>query len=103
VDKRLCLPEVGWTDAYAARRARCNVPKDSTFESKPQWAAVMLHNIVREGLLPCTYVVADCLYGQSPDCLEAVEACVGGTACGAIPADTRCWLQRPQTEAKGYT
>jgi SRSO17 transposase len=26
-----------------------------------------------------------------------VDACVGVTTCVAIPADTRCWLQRPQT------
>jgi SRSO17 transposase len=102
VDKRLFLPEVWWTDAYAARRARCNVPKDLAFQSKPQLAAAMLHRIVREGLLPFKYVVADCLYGQSPDFLDAVDACVGVTAFVAISADTRCWLQRPQTEEKGY-
>jgi SRSO17 transposase len=62
----------------------------------------MLHRIVRAGLVPLKYLVADCLYGQSPDFLDAVDACVGGTAFVAIPADTRCWLQRPQTEEKGY-
>src|SRR5919202_2332026 len=102
VDKRLFLPEVWWTDAYAARRARCNVPKEFTFQSKPQLAAAMLHSIAREGLLPFKYVVADCLYGQSPDFLDAVDACVGITTLVAIPADTRCWLQRPRTEDKTY-
>jgi hypothetical protein len=29
--------------------------------------------------------------------LDAVDACVGGTTCVAMPADPRCWLQRPQT------
>jgi SRSO17 transposase len=46
--------------------------------------------------------VADCLYGQSPTFLDAVDACVGRTALVAIPSETRCWLQRPQTEAKSY-
>jgi SRSO17 transposase len=32
-----------------------------------------------------------------------VEACVGVTAFVAIPSETRCWLQRPQTENKSYT
>ena len=41
VDKRLFLPEVWWTDAYAARRARCNVPAELTFQSKPALAAAM--------------------------------------------------------------
>jgi SRSO17 transposase len=41
VDKRLFLPE-GWgTDAYAARRTKCHVPTERTFQSKPQLAAAM--------------------------------------------------------------
>jgi SRSO17 transposase len=103
VDKRLFLPEDWFTDTYAARRARGNVPKALAFQSKPQLAAAMLQAIVREGLLPFKYVVADCLYGNSPDFLDAIDTCVGVTAFVAIPAETRCWLQRPQTEEKDYT
>jgi hypothetical protein len=102
VDKRLFLPEVWFTEAYAARRTRGNVPPALTFQSKPQLAAAMLHSLTRQGLLPFKYVVADCLYGNSPDFLDAVDACVGVTAFVAIPADTRCWLQRPRTEDKTY-
>src|ERR687886_914496 len=102
VDKRLFLPEVWFTEAYAARRAKCRVPQELSFQSKPQLAATMLQAIVREGLLPFKYVVADCLYGNSPDFLDAVDACVGVTTLVAIPADTRCWLQRPRTEDKTY-
>jgi SRSO17 transposase len=36
VDKRLFLPEVWWTDVYTARRTRCNVPEELTWQSKPQ-------------------------------------------------------------------
>src|SRR2546423_10978002 len=103
VDKRLFLPEVWLTEAYAARRARCQVPAEVTFRTKPQLAAAMLHTIVHEGLLPFKYVVADCLYGNSPDFLDAVDACVGVTTLVAIPSETRCWRQRPQTEDKTYT
>jgi SRSO17 transposase len=103
VDKRLFLPEVWWTDAYTARRTRCNVPEELTFQSKPQLAATMLQAMVQEGLLPFKYVVADCLYGNSPAFLDAIDACVGVTALVAIPAETRCWLQRPQIAEKRYT
>ena len=85
VDKRLFLPEVWLTDAYAARRAKCHVPTELTFQSKPQLAAAMLQAIAQEGLLPFKYVVADCLYGNSPDFLDAVDACVGVTTFVAIP------------------
>jgi SRSO17 transposase len=63
----------------------------------------MLRAMAQEGLLPFKYVVADCLYGNSPDFLDAVDACVGVTTFVAIPSETRCWLQRPQTEDKSYT
>jgi SRSO17 transposase len=103
VDKRLFLPEAWWTDAYAARRTKCNVPDALCFQSKPQLAAAMLQAMAQEGLLPFKYVVADCLYGNSPDFLDAVDACVGVTALVAISSETRCWLQRPQTADRGYT
>jgi SRSO17 transposase len=102
VDKRLFLPEVWWTEAYATRRAKCNVPEELTLQSTPQVAAAMLQSIVREELLPFKYVVADCLYGKSPTFLDAVDACVGITALVAIPSETRCWLQRPWTAEKRY-
>jgi SRSO17 transposase len=103
VDKRLFLPEVWFSDAYAARRTKCNVPVEMTFHTKPQLAAAMLQAIAHGGLLPFQYIVADCLYGNSPDFLDAVDACVGVTAFVAIPGDTRCWLQRPRSAAKTYT
>src|SRR6266571_2013427 len=103
VDKRLFLPEVWFTEVYTARRATCQVPTALTFQSKPQLAATMLQAIVHAGLVPFKYVVADCLYGNSPDFLDAVDACVGVTTFVAIPSETRCWLQRPQTEDKTYT
>src|SRR5215468_7869800 len=102
VDKRLFLPEVWFTEAYAARQARCQVPAEVTFRTKPQLAAAMLRHIVHEGLLPFRSIGADCLYGHRPTCLDAVDACVGRTALVAIPSETRCWLQRPRTEDKMY-
>jgi len=103
VDKRVLLPEVWCTEVYTARRATCQVPTELTCQSKPQLAATMLQAMARAGLLPFKYVVAACLYGHSPDFLDAVDACVGVTTCVAMPSETRCWLQRPQTEAKTYT
>ena len=45
-------------------------------------------------------MVADGLYGKSPDLLDAVDAGVGVTPCGALAAATRGGLQRPQTPAR---
>jgi len=51
VEQRLFLPEVWFRDAYGARRQKCRVPDELTFQSKPQLAAEMLKAIVAEGLL----------------------------------------------------
>ena len=100
MDTRLVLPEAWFPDAYATRRTTCTVPKERTLQRKPQWAAARLRHMVHEGLLPFMTLVADCLSGQSPALLDAVDACVGITALVAIPYETRCWLQRPRREAK---
>jgi SRSO17 transposase len=100
VDQRLCLPELWLSEAYAARRRKCQVPNELTFQSKPQLASAMLKAIVDAGLLPYKYIVADRLYGNSPGFLDAVDACVGVTALVAIPGETRCWRLRPQSEDK---
>ena len=59
--------------------------------------------MTQEGLLSFKSIVADGLYGKSPTFLDAVDAGVGRTALVAVPSETRCWLQWPQTEAKSYT
>jgi hypothetical protein len=60
----------------------------------------MLRTLHDEGILPFRYVVADGLYGKSPEFLAAVEAYVDLVYVGALPANTRCWLQGPVWEAK---
>lgn len=102
VDKQLFLPEQWCTEAYAARRTKGKVPQELGFQTKPQLAGAMVRALSQEGILPFKYVVADCLYGNSPDFLEAIEACRGLTYLVAIPADTRCWLQGPMLKEKPY-
>jgi SRSO17 transposase len=103
VDKRLFMPEPWFTDAYVRRRTQCQVPDDCGFQTKPQLAAAMLRALRDAGVLPFKYVVADCLYGNSPEFLDAVEEAVGAIYFVSIPADTRCWLQGPVMVTKSYT
>jgi SRSO17 transposase len=103
VDKRLFLPESWFTDAYATRRTKCKVPDDVTFHTKPQLAVEILRDIDQEAMLAFKYIVADCLYGNSPEFIEAAEQCGGKIYFVSIPSDTRCWLQRPVTQPKRYT
>src|SRR5437870_13530526 len=80
VDKRLFMPETWFGEDCAERRQRCHVPEGLRFHTKPQLAAEMVKAIRVEGRLPFKYLVADCLYGNSPDFLDAIDACVGVTS-----------------------
>jgi hypothetical protein len=63
----------------------------------------MVQGLHQAGGLSCKYIVADCLYGNSPDFWAACEACVGTVAFVATPADTRAWLQPLATTLQTYT
>src|SRR4029450_3108708 len=102
VDQRLFLPDVWFRPAYAPRRRQGQGPDARRFQTKPQLAAAMLRSIRWEGLLPFRYIVADSVYGNSPDFLAALEGCGGTTALVAISSETRCWPQRPATQEQTY-
>lgn len=102
VDKRLFIPEQWFHDEYAARRAKCSLPEDVTFQSKPQLAAAMVRGLYAEGVLPFRAIVADCLYGNSPEFWTACEACVGTVAFVSIPEDTRAWRAPVATQHRRY-
>lgn len=102
MDKRLFLPELWFTETPAAGRAQCAVPKEMVCQTKPQLAAAMVQAVHAAGMLPCRSIAAACLYGKSPECWSACEACVGTVACVAIPEDTRGWLQPLATQQHLY-
>jgi len=102
VDTRLFLPEQWFTEAYRPQRTKCAIPSDRDFQTKPQLAAEMVRTLYQAGVLSFRYIVADCLYGNSPDFWAACEACVGTVAFVAIPEDTRCWLSPLATQISTY-
>ena len=102
IDKRLFIPEKWFADDYLQRRIKCKLPEDTVFLTKPQLAVEMLGAIVEENILPFKYVLADSLYGISPEFIEAVEALPGKTYFVSVPKDTLCWLKRPMTITKEY-
>lgn len=102
LESRLFIPEKWFGDDYAERRKKCKLPAGTVFKTKPQLAAEMLEKIVSEGKIPFRYVVADTVYGNSPEFIGAVENVPGVTYLVALPSDTLCWLQNPMTMEKSY-
>jgi SRSO17 transposase len=102
VDKRLFIPEQWFSDDYQSRRDKCNLPKDIAFRTKPQLAVEMLNAIADEKVLPFKYILADTIYGESPDFIKAVEALPDKIYFVSVSANTLCWLKRPMTIVKQY-
>jgi SRSO17 transposase len=103
IDQRLLIPEPWFPEAYQARRTKCKLPAEGVWQSQPPWAAAMGQDLHQAGIRPFKSIVADCLYGNSPDCWAACVACVGTVACVATPADTRCWREPLATTTRIYS
>ena len=102
IDKQLFIPKRWFSDEYEDRRKKCNLPDNVVFKTKPQLAAEMLTSIAEENILPFRYVLADTIYGESPEFIAAAESLPDVTYFVSISANTLCWLKRPMTITKEY-
>jgi SRSO17 transposase len=102
VDKRLFLPEKWFTEAYRERRLKCKLPKETVFKTKPELATEMLRSLHSENALPFKYILADSLYGMSPEFIEAAEALPDTTYLVQVAKNTQVWLKRPMTVTQTY-
>ena len=102
IDKRLYIPEHWFSSAYRERREKCKLPPDIEFKTKPQLAVEMLRNIAEQQQIPFRYVLADSVYANSPEFIEAVESLVGVTYLVQVPEDSLCWFKNPGTITKTY-
>ncbi len=94
VDAQLFLPQEWFDDDHAEKRQKCGVPKDLPFQTKPQIALDLLQHAVRRGHLPFRWVLADALYGDSPDFREGV-AQLDRWYFTEVACSTRVWRRRP--------
>lgn len=102
LDKKLFVPEIWFTDEYKERREKCKFPVDLEFRTKPQLAARMAEDIIEQDLIPVKYIVADSIYGNSPEFVEQVEKYTGKTYFLGVSSETQCWLRLPAITEKEY-
>lgn len=95
VDMRLYLPK-----AWINDRPRCEqagVPKDVSYQTKPQLGLAMLREARRCGMLTGTWVTADSLYGGSPELRDGLDA-DGWLYVLEVTSQQRLFTQPAQTE-----
>ena len=101
-DRELFVPEAWFGDEYEERRNKCRFPADLQFRTKPQISARMVNDIVERNQISMKYVVADSIYGNSPEFIRQVERYIGRIYFLAVPGDTKCWPKMPATAEKEY-
>lgn len=92
LDRRLYMPEVWFSPAYAARRKKCRVPKDLIFKTEPELGLEMLRGLTQQGVVPFRWVNADEHYGMNPNFLDGVAA-LGKWYFTEAPVTTMVWLE----------
>jgi SRSO17 transposase len=100
VDCRLYLHESWFAEEARARWHQSGIPEEAVFQTEPELALEMLQELVRRGVLPFRWVMADAHFGQNPAFLDGVAA-LDKWYLAEIPADTRVWLRTPAVEAPG--
>jgi SRSO17 transposase len=91
IDRELYLPEDWCSDL--PRRQAAHIPNHITFETKPELAKVMLQRAQAAGLSAC-WVVADTVYGHSPDLRQWLEE-QGSAYAMAVPSIEVVCVQTP--------
>jgi SRSO17 transposase len=70
LDSRLYLPQCWFEPAWAKRRKQCRIPKEVTFQTKPQLAVAVLQRLLKKKLFRGHWITCDCSFGNNEEFLE---------------------------------
>jgi SRSO17 transposase len=94
LDTRLFLPEKWFAETHTERRQECGVPEELGYQTKPEIGLEMVQKALQRGELPCQWVAADELYGDSSD-FRAGIAALNKWYFVEVRCTTQIWLERP--------
>jgi len=72
LDKRLYLPAEWFNATYAAKRYKCHVPTDLTFQTKNALAWSMIEAVAQAGTLAARWLTMDEAFGKDTHLLERI-------------------------------
>jgi len=98
----LYLPESWLAAEQAGARARCGVPDEVAFQTKPDLALSLVQQTVERGHLPFQWVAADALYGDTPAFLDGVAA-LGKWYFVEVACSTQVWWRHPEVAVKEWS
>jgi SRSO17 transposase len=93
VDGEVFIPEDWFTAEAADRRRQAGIPKERSFQTKPQLGWQMIRRVHERGM-PFEAVAFDTLYGRNPWLRDQVGA-AGMEYYADTPANTKVYLEPP--------
>mgnify|MGYP006298105321 CR=1 FL=1 len=94
IDGELYVPKRWFDEAHVERREKAGVPKNRTFQTKPELGWQMIQRVVANQV-PFEAVVMDDLYGRNDVLRQRLDQ-AGIEYYGDIPANTTVYLDEPQ-------
>ena len=95
LDARLFLPDKWFEETHTDLRQACGVPEELGHQTKPKIALELLEEAFGRGELPCQWVAADELYGDSAAFRDGV-ADLGKWYFAEVSSSCQVWLDKPE-------
>lgn len=97
---QLYMPEIWFTDQYAKRRQDNLVPEELVFQTKPQIALNLIHQIVESNIFLAKWLGCDATFGTDLNFLQSLPQSLYYFA--SIRSDTYVFLQKPEVGLPPY-
>ena len=101
MDARLFLPEQWFAETHTEKRQECGVPEETRYQTKPEIALDMLQAALERGELPCKWVAADELYGDSAAFRDGI-ADLGQWYFVEVSCSSPIWIERPEVHLPAW-
>ena len=95
LDARLFLPDEWFDETHTEKSQTCGIPEEISYQTKPEIALEMLQKALGRGELPCKWVAADELYGDSPVFRDGV-ADLDKWYFVEISCSSHIWTEKPE-------
>ena len=102
IERELYMPEQWFSEDYAERRLKCQVPEDLVFKTKNQIGLELISKVLATGLFPAEWVGFDAGFGCDSEFRDAVDS-MELKYLGDIKKNTLVWLNRPEVGIPPYS
>ena len=100
VDCQLYLPQNWFTEEFALRREKCQIPQGLEFRTKLQIAQELIQGVTKRGLFRPRWVGCDCTFGSSWAFLDEVGRDYWYFA--NVKSNTLVWKDQPRMRVPRY-